>query len=125
MGLKKHNTNTFVMWTILFSFIMMLSIEATPRESFIEEINKEFTTYSDKFNNQKMLINQIEKEVSAKLLLSNDNYANAKMILRDTATLMNNFEQAQVDKKDLILVDIGFNLNQANENLQKVLRSIE
>ncbi len=111
-GSKRVRSNIFYSFVIIL--IMVLALIGMTVESLARTSHQE--TFAD-FKQMKSMLREIENEhKKSDLLLSND-YIEAKSLIERINRLTRSYYDSNDMGKDLIMVAIGFNVDQLEESL--------
>ena len=122
MGLKKSNSNSLVIFSILFAFLTMITVDAAGSvdRTYKTQLQTEYDNYFDEYVDLTKEISQIDRDFREDTLIRNNDYANAKMLARDIKILLDRYLVSDLATKDILLVDIGFNLSLMAEDILKL-----
>ncbi len=121
MGLRKSNSNSLVIFSIIFAFLTMITIDASAVDrTYKNQLQIEYDNYFDEYVELTKEISKVDKDFREDVLIRNNNYANAKMLARDIKILLDRYLVSDLATKDILLVDIGFNLSLMAEDVFKL-----
>ena len=99
----------------------MITIDASAVDrTYKNQLQIEYDNYFDEYVELTKRISELDRDFREDTLIRNNNYANAKMLARDIKILLDRYLVSDLATKDILLVDIGFNLSLMAEDVYKL-----